>query len=258
MDLWSFVKEYYIDSIVYKEGYNVVNTLTWAAILLIAIVLLYRFLSKRLNFDSRFFIAMLPFVIFGSSLRIVEDAGFVKPPISYFLMTPFIYILTFAVAFPMLLLSLRTKNYHRVCFAVGAAMSAAVLAFLLANLEVENPWVLPLSSASAFALSMLYFATTRSSLNSAVVFAHMLDGFSSYIGVKFLGYWELHVLPRFLIENFGAEVLPVAKLAAIIVVLYAIDRGGDEENFKNFLKFALLVLGLAPGIRNSLRMTFGV
>ncbi len=29
MDLWGFIKEYYIDSIVYKEGYNIVNTLTW-------------------------------------------------------------------------------------------------------------------------------------------------------------------------------------------------------------------------------------
>ncbi|MEM2022720.1 MAG: DUF63 family protein, partial [Archaeoglobaceae archaeon] len=49
MDLWKFVKEYYIDSIVYKEGYNIVNTLTWAIILILAVVLLYRYLSKRLE-----------------------------------------------------------------------------------------------------------------------------------------------------------------------------------------------------------------
>jgi uncharacterized membrane protein len=33
MDIGSFIARYYIDPIVYNEGYNVVNTLTYAIIL---------------------------------------------------------------------------------------------------------------------------------------------------------------------------------------------------------------------------------
>ncbi|HIE59818.1 MAG TPA: DUF63 family protein, partial [Hydrogenothermaceae bacterium] len=44
--LKEFIQEYYIDPIVYKTGYNPINTLTWIAILLIAIILLFRFLRN--------------------------------------------------------------------------------------------------------------------------------------------------------------------------------------------------------------------
>ena len=90
MGIWEFIKKYYIDSIVYKQGNNIVNTLTWAVILVIAVILIYRYLSRRLEFDNKFVLANVAFVVLGSSIRVVEDAGFLLPPISYFFMTPFI------------------------------------------------------------------------------------------------------------------------------------------------------------------------
>ncbi len=263
MDLWSIVKKYYIDSIVYKQGYNVVNTLTWAVLLLLAVVLLYRYLSKRIDFDVRFFIAMVPFIVFGSSLRIVEDAGFLRPPVSYLFMTPLIYILVFSLAFPTLLISLKIagENYHKICASAGVILSAAVLVTLFANLRVENWWVLPLAALLAFAASLLFYAiagTSRNVLSVSVIFSQMLDGFSSYLGIKFLGYWELHVLPRFLIGLFGEEVLPVVKFIVASSIIYFLDASEEQQKLRDFLKFVLLVLGLAPGLRNALRMTFGV
>ncbi|MCS7121160.1 MAG: DUF63 family protein [Archaeoglobaceae archaeon] len=254
MDIWGFIKKYYIDSIVYKEGYNIVNTLTWALILVLAVYFLYKFLQKRTDFRSEFVISMLPFIVFGSSVRIVEDAGFIDPPISYFLMTPFIYFLTFFVAFPSLLLSIKLKNY-KVCTLLGVLLSSAVLIFLFSNLKVVHYWVFPAALAMSFLVSYVFSFVTKKSF--VVMFSHMLDSFSSYIGIKFLNYWELHVLPRFLVENFGSEVLPLVKFLVLASVLYILDFEKDEK-LKNFLKFCLIVLGLAPGIRNSLRMTFEV
>lgn len=254
MDLWEFIKKYYIDSIVYKEGYNVVNTLTWAAILIAAVYFLYKFLRNRTDFDKNFTFSLLPFIVFGSSLRVVEDSGFIEPPLSYFLMTPFIYFLTFFLAFPSLLTSIKLKNY-KLCAAIGSILSLATLTFLFTNLKVVNYWVFPAALVLSFLIS--YFFAMISKKSFFVMFSHMLDAFSSYVGIKFLNYWEIHVLPRFLVENFGCEILPVIKFLIVTLVLYVLDLEKDLK-LRNFLKFCLIVLGLGPGIRNSLRMTFDV
>ncbi len=260
--LWNFVKEYYIDSIVYKEGYNPVNTLTWAIILIVAVVLLYRYLERRVEIDSRFVYANIPFILLGSSVRVVEDAGFLSPPISYVFMSPFIYILIFLIAFPTLILSLKAfgREYYKLYSAVGLVLSIVAIALLLTNLQVVNWWVLPAGIALAGGFAVLYYFIVpqpmKNQLSVVTMFSHMLDGFETYFGITYLGYWELHVLPRFLIEKFGALSLPVVKFLVFLVILYLLDMDEESERLRNFVKFVLIVLGLAPGLRDGIRMVF--
>ncbi len=260
--LWNFVKEYYIDSIVYKEGYNPVNTLTWAIILIVAVILLYRYLEKRVEIDSRFVYANIPFILLGSSVRVVEDAGFLSPPLSYIFMSPFIYILIFLIAFPSLVLSLKVfgREYYKAHSAVGLVLSGAVITLLLVNLRIVNWWVLPAGLALAAIFAILYYLivpqSMKNQLSVLTMFSHMLDGFETYFGITYLGYWELHVLPRFLIEKFGAISLPVVKLLVFLAILYLLDTGEESERLRNFVKFVLIVLGLAPGLRDGIRMVF--
>ncbi|WP_457591116.1 DUF63 family protein [Geoglobus sp.] len=260
MDIYGFIKEYFIDSIVYKEGYNPVNTATFAIILVVAIYFIYRYLSTRVEFDLRFAIYTFPYILLGSSTRIIEDAGFVKPPLSYLLMTPFIYILTFAVTFTSLVISLRT-DYRRYPYP-GAILSAVVLIFLFTHLKVENWWIFPVALAIATAVTGLYHAASgrlvADSFSKAVLFAQLIDGSTSFLGIQFLGYWELHVVPRFFIGLLGPWVMIPLKLAVIIPILYILDREEEDRNLAGFIKFVLFTLGFAPGIRNGLRMTFGV
>ncbi len=260
--LWNFIKEYYVDSIVYKEGYNPVNTLTWAIILIVAVVLIYKYLEKRVEIDSKFVYANIPFIILGSSVRVVEDAGFLSPPVSYIFMSPFIYILIFLIAFPTLILSLKVfdRKYYVLYSAVGLMLSAIVLMLLLANLPIVNWWVMPAGLGLAAIFALLFYIVVpkpmKNELSVVTMFAHMLDGFETYFGITYLGYWELHVLPRFLIDKFGAISLPVVKFLVFFVVLYLIDTGEESERLKNFVKFVLVVLGLAPGLRDGIRMVF--
>ena len=262
MDIWGFVKKYYIDSIVYKEGYNVVNTLTWAGILIVAVYVLYRFLSKRLEFDEKFVYANIPYILLGSSVRVVEDAGFLNPPISYIFMTPFVYILIFLVAFPTLLLSLKFygDRYYRPYSAIGLVLASGVLILLFVNLPVFNAWVIPAGVGLAALCSALFYAVSlkpmRNNLSMLVIFSHMLDGFETFFGISYLGYWELHVLPRYLIEKFGPAILPVVKFFVFYAIIYFLDTE-EDKNLKNFVKFVLVVLGLAPALRNGIRMMFG-
>lgn len=262
MDLWDFIKEYYIDSIVYKEGYNPVNTLTWALILIFAVYAIYKFLSKRMEFDEKFVYASIPYILLGSSVRVVEDAGFLSPPVSYIFMTPFIYIIIFAIAFPSLLVSLKYYGgrYYRLYSAVGLILALSVMLMLFLNLQIVNWWVIPAGIFFAALFSGVFYLIAleqmKNGLNLAVVFSHLLDSFETFFGISYLGYWELHVLPRLLIDKFGPISLPITKFIVFYIILAVLDTSEEDRSLRNYIKFVLVVLGLAPGLRDGIRMMF--
>ncbi len=266
--IWEFVKKYYIDSIVYKTGYNPVNSATWIILLIIACIAVYKTLVKYgVKFDEYFVAGNIPYIVFGSSIRVVEDAGFISPPLCYMFMSPFIYMVVFAIAFPTFILSLkyRRENYWIHYGAFGALLSTATLTFLFTHLKVVNWWVLP--STFLLALSFLaiyclitskFYSKMYNKLSCAVFFSQMLDGSATFIGITFLGYWEMHVIPRILISHFGGWIMLPLKIVVFSIILYVLDSSEENEEIINFVKFVLIVLGLAPGLRDALRMTFCV
>lgn len=61
------------------SGYTPVNTITWAIILGLSIFWVVKLLDKiNVKIDDGFVLAVVPFIIFGSSLRVVEDAGAIQ------------------------------------------------------------------------------------------------------------------------------------------------------------------------------------
>ena len=65
------------------QGYNIINTAVYGAILLIvAFFVVYPLLHKKgVRFDERFAIALFPYILLGVSLRAINSAG----------LLPFIY-----------------------------------------------------------------------------------------------------------------------------------------------------------------------
>uniref|UniRef100_A0A7C3YMP6 DUF63 family protein n=1 Tax=Geoglobus ahangari TaxID=113653 RepID=A0A7C3YMP6_9EURY len=260
MDLGDFLKKYFINSIIYKEGYNIVNTLTFAVILVVVAYLIYKYLSKRIDFDLKFAVSTFPYILFGSSLRIVEDADFIQPPLSYLLMTPLIYVVVFTITISSLIFSLK---FCRKCYPyIGVALSISVLGYLFLNLNVENWWVFPAAiSISSIVLLVYHYFSDKfraDEYSKAVLFAQLMDGSTSFIGMQFLGYWELHVIPRYLVSVTGAWVMVLVKVIVIVPVLFVLDSSKEDIKLIRFIKFVLFTLGFAPGLRNGLRMTFGV
>ena len=265
--LWDFIKKYYIDSIVYKQGYNPVNTITWLALLIVILILLYRFLKNRVKIDEKFVLSSSCYVILGSVIRVLEDCGYFKPPVSYLLMSPMIFFLIFAFAFPTLVISLKAfrENYWKSYFLVPLAILIVVLIITLINLKVTNWWILPCSLTLAL-LSLcgyIILVSKITSLNfmndflSKLAFlSGMLDGWATFIALSFFNYSEIHVIPKILVSAFGPRVIPIIKAAVFFSALYLINKTEEQES--NFLKFVLIVFGLGPGLRNSLRVTFGV
>jgi uncharacterized membrane protein len=105
------------------------------------------------------------------------------------------------------------------------------------------------------------FALLKDRVNAYVLGGQMLDATATSFGLTFLPYAEKHVLPNFLIEATGtAFVMYPLKLIVTIPILFIIDQylKTESRNLAGLVKLAILTVGLAPAIRDTLRMTLGV
>ncbi|MDY0386870.1 MAG: DUF63 family protein [Methanolobus sp.] len=273
-----FINDYYIDPILHDSGYNIVNTLTWAILLGICIFGVVKLLKKLdIEIDDRFTVSVIPFILAGSSLRVVEDTGILRAPISYLFITPNIYFLVFAITVFFLVLSkwivkLKGEGDYRKNFAgFGLAWFLVNLTILFYLEDMILPWVpvfvVCAASLIVYIIKLLFnrigFDLLKSKINIAILWVHLMDASSTIAGIDFLGYYEKHVVPAYLIDLTGtAFVMYPLKLSIFIPVLYILDNNFDEDEesqtLKTFLKLVIIVLGLSPACRNTIRMAFGV
>ncbi len=279
-----FVNTYYIHPITHDTGYNPVNTLTWALLLVLCLFLTLKILKKLdIEINKPFIAAVSPYIFVGASLRVMEDAELFSPPLSYLLITPLIYFLLFFCCITILTISVELSRSNSIgvkcevlglrCFAIfglaGGIWFFANLVILLKAEEIVLPWVLfAVIGISGIILLVIYGIATKfgvnfltEKLNASILAAHLLDASSSYIGIDKLGYSGKHVIEGIIVKYVGsaAGMYPL-KFVILIPVLYLLDTQFDEKEreLKNLVLLALLVIGLAPAVRNTLRMMFGV
>jgi uncharacterized membrane protein len=268
--LLAAVHKYYIDPIIYDTGYNPVDTITWAVILGLAVLGLIRQLRRwDLLMDERLLLSTLPYILAGSSLRVIEDADLIAAPWRYLLITPLIFFLVFLITASCLILSRKIwgDRFHARYAAVGLLWTLINLA-VLSTIGLKNAWVIAavfllgsgLAGGILFCgrrLPALAFLDDR--FNQMIIYAHMLDASSTYFGVDWFGYYEKHVVPTFLIDLTGsAAIMFPLKLTILLPMLCMIDRSLQEPSMRNLIKLTLITLGLAPAIRNTLRLALGV
>lgn len=101
-------------------------------------------------------------------------------------------------------------------------------------------------------------------LNPLIIFSHMLDASATYRGISAYGYTEKHVLPALAIDIIGTPlVMYPLKIAVVFLVVFSLDIWFREEmdempDVKNLIILVIIILGIAPGIRNMLRISMGV
>jgi hypothetical protein len=104
-----------------------------------------------------------------------------------------------------------------------------------------------------------------------IMFGHFLDAAATYRAIDFHDYSEKHVLPGFLIEKLGtALVMFPIKAALVVLVIYLLDVnfkrniGNDKEELRSsellfgLIKVVILMVGLAPGLRDIFRLAMGI
>ena len=107
--------------------------------------------------------------------------------------------------------------------------------------------------------------------NLLILFGHFLDASATYRAIDHHGYTELHVLPDTLIQLTGtALVMFPIKALIIILFIYLLDIHyidsipEDEEKRFNYsiffglVKVVVLMVGLAPGLRDVFRLGMGI
>ena len=273
-----FISTYYIDPILYDEGYNIFNTITWALVLGVCIFGVMKLLNRmKVTIDDKFILSVIPFVLAGSSLRVIEDAGLFKPPMQYLFITPNIYFAVFAVTVLCLVVSKwiqkagKVEDY-RTAFAILGILWTAVNVIVLLYVEnIVRPTVPVLIVGAATVLTFLVYKISKyggyelftNKLNLSIVFAHLLDASSTIVGIDMLGYYEKHVIPSYLIDLTGtALVMYPLKLMIFVPVLYVLDTQFDEDEesrtLRTLVKMVIIILGLSPAFRNTIRMTLGI
>ena len=284
-----FIYKYYIDPIKTGQAYNVVDTLTYAIILVICVYLLYRWMSASsylaesgFSFDRNFILATVPYVILGGLLRVIEDTGMITSDWKYLLITPLIYFTLFFFVIGMIFLSryltLKGITANFIQFYAFAGVMAMIVAslILLAFGMTHNGvdlFILAIIPLMGITATVIVWAVMKYALGWTYVsdpvyltllFGQLLDASATSYGIDLhpsVQYVEQHVVGSFLIDLTGtAFVMFPLKLLVLFPAIYVMQLYRREANpaFWHLVLLAMIVVGFAPGVRDMVRMVLYV
>ncbi len=244
----------------------------------IALVMLFvvmwlasQYLFRWVELDIYLFFAMVPVMVFSISVRVLADAGVFEKN-ELWSVTPGIYILgtllgVFIIMAGMLIEKRYGIPYWKNAFVLGF-VPAAYFSFRLyqemqAPLLMFQPVILALALTFAIYLLSNHSQATRlfrGKENAAIIFAHMLDGSATYIGIDKYGFSEEHILPELFINVAGtAFIMLPLKIIVILGALYLLDRWKEEDEgsdlYYKMVKFVFFIFGFGPGVRDSLLLS---
>ena len=268
MNLVSFFTTYFTEPLCNPiSGYNIYNTLAYGLLTAFLAFGLYKLLKfLKININGKFFISAAPFVVLGSLWHVYADS---VPQCLPYLQTPFIYLLFTVFGFIVILsglfiekkTSLKLEYWQFALLFSGIAFVMSLLAFF--------KFVQPIAALKIFGLTALFglvfYGLSKkwdkifTPINICILTTAMFDAISTSIGMSQYGYSEKHVLPTYLINLVGTPwVMIPLKLIVVFFALLIIDKLDEDTQFTNIVKFAILVVTLGPGSRNTLRILMGV
>ncbi|MFA5126024.1 MAG: DUF63 family protein [archaeon] len=281
-----FIFEYFIKPIISPEmqGYNLVNTAIYILLLVIACASIYIILNKKINFDNKFFISLIPYVLFGISMRVVMHQieagnlvieGITKTAdpmqLGFWFFTPGIWALTFLlVILGLLIAGVRKKFNTKRLFLFGAIISIPLILF---NFIKFNNW-LPFIATTILIITVSYalcwavnkytkYKILNDKLNLFIVTGQAIDGIASTVAITFFNFSEQHVFSNILI-NVHPSLFVIAKLGIALMICWSLDdylkEGKESKNIQNkknlvgFIKVIIAVLGFATGLASLFKL----
>jgi len=272
-----FLVQYFVDPIAADSGYNIVNTLTFGIILILLLVPLTKLFERlKIRLDLKFYLAMLPLLFLGASVRALVDFDyyprlfihitqrlFFSPVIS-----PGIYFLIFVPAIVGVLLAYFAREKWKIP-EHKTILLVSTLSFILTHLLLYqyrqpaafgfNPSALLLVIGFTALFKILFYGFIKQfkidffkqKIPFLLVATHLYDASTTFVGMQFFGFWEKHVLPSLVIGIFGPFSMFFLKLLVVPPVVYLL-RDLENKTERNLIYFAIFVLGFAPGTRNLL------
>jgi len=277
--------------------FTLVSEIVYGLIVAGALYGLYKLLKKwRISVDFSFFIGVLPYILYGSVVRVLEDANLFSEPLVFWFVTPLIYIQTLVLTLLSLLFAIylhqtKLKKYtvSQIMGGIGVIVLLPFLYYILIWMTGStwsqtdglflNVFFLVLGICCVIiAIVFVFFNSIKSfwknaevfnsPINLSIIFGHQLDGIASYISI----YDPLHMgLPTYIEKHPASDLLmqlwpplfPITKFFLVIAIIYVLDIVYKDELqsqklFANLLKIGIFILGFAPGLRDLLRVMMGV
>ncbi|MBI5223025.1 DUF63 family protein [Candidatus Micrarchaeota archaeon] len=274
-----FIYKYYLLPIWDRTGYNTINTITYAILAIIGIFLIYKWLRSKFTIDEKFIKNIMCFVLIGSGYRVVTDAidnGVFNPitPVhqwilqnhmfdyGYLTVTPGIYIVTAALLIVSILILDKFKKMHQLG-TVGLILAAP--AYLLLIPFMTN-WIfaIPILLLCAIPAGLAYAYFKKDRIMTAIVAGQALDGAATFFIIDIFSkisgkqYFEQHVFSAGIGQVFGTFfAFYLLKVVVGFGAAYLLKNEKMDEQDKNFIAIAIMIMGFAPGIRDILRMMIG-
>ncbi|MDD2531136.1 MAG: DUF63 family protein [Candidatus ainarchaeum sp.] len=283
--------DYFIKPIMNPEiaGYNLVNTLTYIILLIVACSIIYFILRKKVEFDEKFFLAISPYILIGVSLRVlmhqIESGNLIIDGITktadpmqlgFWFFTPGVWILTFAIVILGLLIAkIWGELNHKRLFIFGIIVALPLVLF---NLSKFNNWswfigTVALIAIVTYTLCWLInkftpYRILKDPLNIFIVAGQAIDGIASVIAITFFNFSEQHVISN-LVINIHPALFAGIKLLLAVLICYSLDdylkesinkhsnKPGKSLNRKNligFVKVIIAILGFATGLASLFKM----
>lgn len=262
-------------------GYTITSTAVYAYYLLLSVIGIVELLERyQVGNTPEFFYALVPFGFAGGALRVVEDTGAIEAPLSYFFISPLVYVTMAAFTAAAFALSLRLErqgrfdSYAKPLAGIGAATFAVLLVYILIQGFQDPPIfaIVPIGTLgigtaawAVFWYSLKFNAPNvlkpTGKMGAVLLWAHMLDAASTAVGVEFFGYGEKQPIVNAIISTTGtAYTFILVKAGIITMILWSFDEKffEDYERLPYLLLVAVLAVGLGPGTRNTLRVMIGV
>jgi len=148
--------------------------------------------------------------------------------------------------------------------ACGAALCAGCVAALLPLMQYFDYGAIIVLGAAAVAALMAFIFKLDRIEYVLPVFAHALDGAATWVSIDIFGpahsiaYFEQHVFPSAIGEGtpFGYFAFFAIK-AVFAAVVVSVIRREEDRRLVLYLLLVILIIGLAPGLRDVLRMVAG-
>ena len=256
------------------QGYNFVNTSVYALILLILVwFFIIPFLKKQeIQIDIKFMLALLPFVVFGSAFRVLNDIGIFSKSCNplefgFYTFTRGIWFLTAGLAILGIFIAKKTSNGNHEKFCknlaiMGLLISVPIVLYLFTVFKTWDGFFLVLIAAALVTLVIKFLAQIKEKdffkekLNVLVLGGQVLDATATIVATNLYNCGEQHPLSDSIL-GVNPLLFLVVKIVLALLIIHYVDKDIEDTRLRNFIKIAVIILGFATGTRDVLTLGAG-
>ena len=244
-----------------QEGYTLVSEVTYGGILIVALFGIYKLLKwMRVALDWPFFMALMPYILYGPVSRVLEDASYFNEPLIYWFISPLIYvqIAVFALGFVVVgFLSLRKQQQNTGLFAMIGVLVVMFLVYLGVwggvgeyGAYIVHPGVMLVLFIGAIIPSVVQWYRKKLTINSMVFSGGLLLLLPTlYLTARWIaGYqWDATNGVRF--DVFLLIMVLVVGITGIVFLIgYRWRENPKVAVFKHPLNLAMIVGHMVDGL----------